>query len=104
MVITCPYAGRVDPQKVKEVTKALLDMGCYEVSLGDTVGTGNFTSVSKLLETVTGGSNAIPAQKLAVSLFFSLSSRPKLKESLILLARAISTTPSARRSPMSKRP
>ncbi len=32
VVITCPYTGKVDPRKVKEVTKELVDMGCYEVS------------------------------------------------------------------------
>ena len=51
VVIDCPYSGAVDPVKVRGVTKALLEMGCYEVSLGDTVGTGNPTTVSKLLET-----------------------------------------------------
>ena len=69
-MVTCPYAGKVDPHKVKEVTQALLDMGCYEVSLGDTVGTGNHTSISSLLETVMGGSNPIQPQKIAVSPLF----------------------------------
>ena len=40
-------------------------MGCYEVSLGDTVGTGNPTTISKLLDTILGGTG-IPASKLAV--------------------------------------
>ena len=59
MVIDCPYSGKVDPVKVKDVTQALLDMGCYEVSLGDTVGTGNPTTIDKLLRTVLDG--GIPA-------------------------------------------
>ena len=66
VVIDCPYSGKVDPIKVRDVTKALLEMGCYEVSLGDTVGTGNPTTVSKLLETVIGGSSDIPPALLAV--------------------------------------
>ncbi|TCD59802.1 hypothetical protein EIP91_011414 [Steccherinum ochraceum] len=65
VVITCPYTGKVDSAKVKEVARALLDMGCYEVSLGDTVGTGNPTSVRAMLETVMGGSAGLPAAKLA---------------------------------------
>ncbi|RPD74187.1 aldolase [Lentinus tigrinus ALCF2SS1-7] len=63
VVIDCPYSGKVDPVKVKDVSQALLDMGCYEVSLGDTVGTGNPTTVGKLLRTVLGG--GIPASVLA---------------------------------------
>ncbi len=68
VVITCPYSGTVDPAKVKEVSRALLDMGCYEVSLGDTVGTGNPHSVRSMLETVMGGAGGLPPSKLAVSL------------------------------------
>lgn len=64
VVISCPYSGKVEPQKVKEVSKALLDMGCYEVSLGDTVGTGNPATIQTMLETVMGGSG-VPSEKLA---------------------------------------
>lgn len=39
--IGCPYEGVVDPQKVREVAVELLRMGCYEVSLGDTIGVGH---------------------------------------------------------------
>ena len=49
-VLGCPYEGPIDPQAVADVTEALLDMGCYEVSLGDTIGTGTAGSMSKLLE------------------------------------------------------
>lgn len=64
VVITCPYSGKTDYGKVRDITKELLDMGCYEVSLGDTTGTGNPHSVSEMLETVL---SAVPANKLAVS-------------------------------------
>lgn len=37
----CPYEGDIEPSKVREVTKKLLDIGCYEVSLGDTIGIGD---------------------------------------------------------------
>lgn len=67
VVIECPYSGTVDPVKVKDVSKALLDMGCYEVSLGDTVGVGTPTTVRSMLETVMGGAQGLPAPKLAVS-------------------------------------
>ncbi|KAH9034997.1 aldolase [Lactarius pseudohatsudake] len=62
VVITCPYSGKVDYNKVRDVTKELLDMGCYEVSLGDTTGMGNPTSVNEMLN-VTLGAN--PVEKLA---------------------------------------
>ena len=62
VVITCPYSGRVDYKSVRDVTRELLDMGCYEVSLGDTTGTGNPTSVGEMLN-VTLGTN--PVERLA---------------------------------------
>jgi hydroxymethylglutaryl-CoA lyase len=62
VVITCPYSGNVDYKRVRDVTKELLDMGCYEVSLGDTTGTGNPTRVEEMLS-VTLGAN--PVEKLA---------------------------------------
>jgi len=39
-VLGCPYEGAIDPQVVARVAARLADMGCYEVSLGDTIGTG----------------------------------------------------------------
>ena len=39
-VVGCPYEGSIEPKQVTLVTKALLGMGCYEVSLGDTIGVG----------------------------------------------------------------
>lgn len=39
-VIGCPYEGKVDPAIVKDISLELLRMGCYEVSLGDTIGVG----------------------------------------------------------------
>lgn len=64
VVMTCPYSGKADYGKVRDITKELLEMGCYEVSLGDTTGTGNPHTVSEMLETVL---SAAPAGKLAVS-------------------------------------
>jgi hydroxymethylglutaryl-CoA lyase len=48
-VLGCPYEGEVAPQAVAEITGRLLDLGCYEVSLGDTIGVGNAGSMQRLL-------------------------------------------------------
>jgi len=37
-VVGCPYEGKIAPSKVAAVTKRLLELGCYEISLGDTIG------------------------------------------------------------------
>ncbi|PCH37576.1 aldolase [Wolfiporia cocos MD-104 SS10] len=65
VVVVCPYTGRVDAAKVKDVSRALLDMGCYEVSLGDTVGAGTPSDIRALLVTLMSGAHAISASKLA---------------------------------------
>ncbi|MCW2318746.1 hydroxymethylglutaryl-CoA lyase [Rhodoblastus acidophilus] len=49
-VLGCPYQGDIAPRAVADVAKALLDMGCYEISLGDTIGLGVPTAVKKLIE------------------------------------------------------
>lgn len=49
-VLGCPYEGDIAPPAVADVSRALLDMGCYEVSLGDTIGTGTPGSMQRLLE------------------------------------------------------
>lgn len=64
-VVGCPYEGDISPQKVAEVAKALIDMGCYEISLGDTIGVGTPASVQTMLEAVI---EKVPANKLAVHL------------------------------------
>ena len=61
-VVGCPYEGDVAPKKVAEVTKALRDLGCYEVSLGDTIGVGTPASVLRMLEVV---GRAVPIKQLA---------------------------------------
>ena len=49
-VLGCPYEGEISPQAVATVTGALLDMGCYEVSLGDTIGCGTAGGMQRLLD------------------------------------------------------
>ena len=61
-VVGCPYEGAVNPKKAAEVAKILYDMGCYEVSLGDTIGVGNPASVQRMVEACT---QLIPIEKLA---------------------------------------
>ena len=51
-IVECPYEGKVKPEKVLEVTSRLLDMGCYEVSLGDTIGKGTPRTVESLLNVI----------------------------------------------------
>jgi hydroxymethylglutaryl-CoA lyase len=49
-VLGCPYEGEISPQAVASVTAELLAMGCYEVSLGDTIGSGTAGSMQRLLD------------------------------------------------------
>jgi len=49
-VLGCPYEGDIAPARVAEVAKALHDMGCYEVSLGDTIGTGTPAKTKAMVE------------------------------------------------------
>ncbi|KAH0918440.1 hypothetical protein HID58_026100 [Brassica napus] len=62
-VVGCPVEGAVPPSKVAHVVKELYDMGCFEISLGDTIGIGTPGSVVPMLEAVMA---AVPAEKLAV--------------------------------------
>ena len=62
-VLGCPYEGNVDPVLVAEVTHRLLDMGCYEVSLGDTIGVGTPATTTTLLGELLG---KFSADKLAI--------------------------------------
>ncbi|XP_048701213.1 3-hydroxymethyl-3-methylglutaryl-CoA lyase, cytoplasmic isoform X2 [Caretta caretta] len=59
----CPYEGNIIPAKVAEVSKQLYSMGCYEISLGDTIGVGTPGSMKRMLEAVM---KEIPVSALAV--------------------------------------
>ena len=61
-VLGCPYEGEVKPQKVAEVAGALYDMGCYEVSLGDTIGVGTPNRTQAMIEACT---RRVPVGNLA---------------------------------------
>ena len=62
-VMGCPYEGPVDPETVARVSGQLIDLGCYQISLGDTIGTGTPLQTRKLIDRLL---NRIPADQLAV--------------------------------------
>jgi hydroxymethylglutaryl-CoA lyase len=59
-VLGCPYEGDVDPKAVARVAKNLFEMGCFEISLGDTIGVGAPTAVKALIDCV-GAQVPVPA-------------------------------------------
>ncbi|MGH8771528.1 MAG: hydroxymethylglutaryl-CoA lyase [Burkholderiales bacterium] len=61
-VLGCPYEGEVDAQRVAILAQVLFDMGCYEISLGDTIGVGTPLKTKRLIEAV---SERVPVQNLA---------------------------------------
>lgn len=63
-VLGCPYEGYVDPLKVAEVSKRLLDIGCYEISLGDTIGTGTPEKTKIMIKAVLD--SGVPLDKIAL--------------------------------------
>ncbi|EJG2369567.1 hydroxymethylglutaryl-CoA lyase [Vibrio parahaemolyticus] len=62
-VVDCPYDGATSPTQVANISQALIELGCYEVSLGDTIGTSTPNRVKEMLESVLA---SIPNQRLAV--------------------------------------
>ena len=61
-VLGCPYEGDIAPDQVAKVAKALAELGCYEISLGDTIGVGTPLKAKRMLEAVAA---AVPIEKLA---------------------------------------
>lgn len=61
-VLGCPYEGDIAPEQVARVAKALADMGCYEISLGDTIGVGTPLKAKRMLEAV---AKEVPVERLA---------------------------------------
>jgi hydroxymethylglutaryl-CoA lyase len=62
-VLGCPYEGEVRPQAVAEIAQLLWNLGCYEISLGDTIGVGTPVKIRQLLRAVAG---VVPMAKLAM--------------------------------------
>jgi len=61
-VVGCPYEGEIAPQKVGEVAEALFHMGCYEISLGDTIGVGTPAKTQAMIEAC---AKRVPVAQLA---------------------------------------
>src|SRR5687768_3239734 len=61
-VLGCPYEGEIAPERVAHVAAALYEMGCYEVSLGDTIGTGTPGRTKAMIEAC---ARRVPIEKLA---------------------------------------
>ncbi len=61
-VSDCPYDGPVDPGQVAQVARQLFDMGCYEISLGDTIGRATPDRIDAMLTAVSG---EVPVAQLA---------------------------------------
>ncbi|MGO9364503.1 MAG: hydroxymethylglutaryl-CoA lyase [Rhodomicrobium sp.] len=62
-VLGCPYEGRISPGKVADVAARLFGLGCYEISLGDTIGAGTPRAAREMLKAVAG---CVPLPRLAV--------------------------------------
>ena len=62
VVIDCPYEGAVKPQVVAQVAHQLQQMGCYEISLGDTIGTA---TPGRMLQMLNAVQNSVPVSQLA---------------------------------------
>lgn len=61
-VLGCPYEGEVAPAAVADMAKRLTEMGCYEISLGDTIGTGTPAKAQAMVEAV---AERVPVERLA---------------------------------------
>jgi len=59
----CPYEGEVDPKRALDISKRLLALGCYQVSLGDTIGVGTPLQTRRICRLFL---DAVPAEKLAL--------------------------------------
>lgn len=62
-VVDCPYEGAVAPEAVADVAARLLALGCYEISLGDTIGSGTPARVVAMIDAVV---RRVPREKLAI--------------------------------------
>lgn len=89
-VVGCPVDGAISPARVAYVAKELYDMGCFEISLGDTIGVGTPGTVIPMLEAVMA---VVPVDKLAVH--FHDTYGQSLSNMLVSLQMGISTVDSS---------
>jgi hydroxymethylglutaryl-CoA lyase len=87
-VMGCPYEGEINPDIVNKVAQRLLDIGCYEVSLGDTIGIGTPEKTERMFNAIT-----IPTEKLAVH--FHDTAGTALENIMVALSRGISVMDSS---------
>jgi len=62
-VLGCPYEGEIDPELVAEMAEEMAGMGCYEISLGDTIGTGTPEKAKAMIGAV---AKKVPMERLAL--------------------------------------
>ncbi|KAJ2455444.1 hypothetical protein EV183_000776 [Coemansia sp. RSA 2336] len=62
-VAGCPYEGNIEPSAVARVAKDLVELGCYEISLGDTIGVGRPREIQAMIDAV---STKVPTEQLAI--------------------------------------
>ena len=86
----CPYEGPVAPQAVRRVAEQLAALGCYEISLGDTIGAGTPMAARALVECVAA---AVPVERLAVH--FHDTCGQALANILVCLERGVAVVDSA---------
>jgi isopropylmalate/homocitrate/citramalate synthase len=89
-VMGCPYSGTVSPTAVAAVSKQLYDGGCYEISLGDTIGTGNPLATAMMLSEV---NKYIPVEHTAIH--FHDTYGQALSNILVALQMGVSTVDSS---------
>ncbi len=89
-VLGCPYEGAIKPEAVAGLTQELLQMGCYEVALADTIGIGSAGDMLRLLDAVQKGSSA---KQLAVHCHDTYGQA--LSNILVALQRGIATVDAA---------
>ena len=90
-VAGCPFDGRVSPRAVAHVSATLLDMGCYEVSLGDTVGVGTPNTIEAMLDAVLDGG----AQPEQLAVHFHDTYGMAIANIMVALAKGISVVDTA---------
>lgn len=62
MIVECPFEGPVPADRVADIAQEMAEMGCYEISLGDTTGRGDPATIRRLIEEV---SKRIGVEKIA---------------------------------------
>jgi hydroxymethylglutaryl-CoA lyase len=88
----CPYEGAVDPMRSLQLARELRDMGCREISLGDTIGVGNPLQTRRLLDLFLGGKGSLkPLAREEVALHLHDTNGTALANALVGLEMGITT-------------